>query len=130
MWPEIESALHSEMDHVEELKLIEVATAGGEGNGRGAFGLPAILGALEKGEVQIMLWQPRCNTPGEPASTCTNRGHFRPRLIKSCDLCGQPARQFLRSEEALIRRVIGHRLDDDAIEMRMIGRTEVPLTEE
>jgi hypothetical protein len=73
MWPEIESALHSElrdvlighfridpglatpeqvqqrseqlireMDHAEELKLIEVATAGGEGNGRGAFGLPAV----------------------------------------------------------------------------------------
>jgi hypothetical protein len=68
--------------------------------------------------------------PGEPASTCTNRGHLRPGLIKSCDLRGQPARQFLRSEEALIRRVIGHRSDDNAIEMRMIGRTEVPLTEE
>jgi peptide subunit release factor 1 (eRF1) len=160
MWPEIEVPLHSDLrrallghfgidpglasaedvrksardlikeaEHGEMLNLVEAATAGAEGDGRGVRGLPAVLRALEQGEVRTILWQPRLNDPGQPASVCTNCKHIRPGAIKDCDLCGQPTRQFLRAEEALIRSVLG-RGPNHAIELRLISRHEVPLTDE
>jgi peptide subunit release factor 1 (eRF1) len=160
MWPEIQGSLHSDLhrallghfgidpglasaedvrrcaqplikkaEHDEMLNLVEAATAGAEGDGRGVRGLPAVLRALEQGEVRTILWRPRPNDSGQPASVCTNCKHIRPGAIENCDLCGQPTHQFLRAEEALIRRVLG-RVPSHAIELRLISRHEVSLTEE
>jgi peptide subunit release factor 1 (eRF1) len=116
-------------DRCETLNLLEAATAGAEGNGRGVRGLPGVLRALEQGEVRTILWQPRPNEPGQPACVCTNCKHIRPGAIENCDLCGQPTHRFLRAEEALIRSVLG-RGPNHAIELRLISRDKAPLTDE
>jgi hypothetical protein len=160
MWPEIEASFHSDLHRAfqgrfrvdpglataEEVRacaedlikesergemrnLVEAATAGADGDGRGVRGLPAVLRALEQGEVRAILWQPHPNAAGQAAAVCTNCKHIRPGAIESCDLCGQPTHQFLRAEEALIRSVLG-RGPGHGIELRLIPRSEVPLTEE
>lgn len=72
----------------------------------GAMGLPAVVDALERNEVRLLLLpDPRARF-GEPAWLCSRCGHLDLDSREKCALCGAQMRRFPRADEALVRKAL------------------------
>jgi peptide subunit release factor 1 (eRF1) len=100
----------------EHLNLLHQTVGAAAADARGAVGLPAVLRAIEKGEVQTLVWTPRQNAEAHPVGACRNCGHLRLGEERTCDLCGQEMHVYARAEEALVRRALQSRLEVRVIE--------------
>lgn len=118
-------AFIQELERREDLNLLQQAAGGAAADARGAVGLPAVLRAIEKGEVQTLVWTPRQNTKEQPIGVCRNCGHLQLGQEGACDLCGQEMQVYARAEEALVRRALLWTL-----EMRVIEDATLPPPDE
>jgi hypothetical protein len=104
-------------------------------------GEPAVIEALEQGEVRTLLWAaprtlssvsrsrgspaPEGNGATQSASLCPHCGHLESRPVNACGLCGTQMHRFGRAEEALLRHALGRNL-----EARMLTYATLPPPDE
>ncbi|MFZ3211141.1 MAG: hypothetical protein WA188_06460, partial [Terriglobales bacterium] len=83
--------------------LIREVMGGAQRNGRGKVGLRGVLGALEQGEVQTLLFGEAFYAPG---SECGNCGHLDSNLVDTCPACGKNTRELEDLTDAILRRAL------------------------
>jgi len=90
----------------EEDILVDQAVGEARRGGLGVVGLPAVLDAMDKGEVRtLLLSQERLASSQDSAgaSICIACSHVQSGTVVACELCGNPMHQFASAEEALLR---------------------------
>ena len=87
----------------ERQALIREVMGSAQRNGRGKVGLRGVLEALERGEVQTLLFGEAFYAPG---SECSNCGHLDSNLVETCPACGQPTRELEDVTDAILRRAL------------------------
>jgi peptide subunit release factor 1 (eRF1) len=87
----------------ERQALLGEVMGGAQRNGRGKVGVRGVLEALERGEVQTLLFGEAFYAPG---SECSNCGHLDSNLVETCPGCGQPARELEDLTDAILRRAL------------------------
>ncbi len=112
-------------DRDDEMRLVEKTLGGAASNGLGAVGLPAVIEALEKGEVRTLLWPNGSRRSARGASLCENCAHLDANDLHACTLCGARMRRFEHAEEALLRHTLGR-----SIEVRMLHSATLPQPDE
>ncbi len=87
----------------ERQALIREVMGSAQRNGRGKVGLRGVLEALERGEVQTLLFGEAFYAPG---SECSHCGHLDSNLVETCPACGQPTRELEDVTDAILRRAL------------------------
>ncbi len=92
-----------EREASERQALVREVMGGAQRNGRGKVGLRGVLEALERGEVQTLLFGEAFYAPG---SECSNCGHLDSNLVDTCPACGQRMRALEDVTDAILRRAL------------------------
>jgi len=117
-------ALIAQESSREEAIMVEQAVGEARRGGLGVVGLPAVLDAMDKGEVRtLLLSQERLASSEDTAgaSICTACSHVQLGTAAVCELCGNPMHYFASAEEALIR----HRGPRE-VDLHAIRNAELP----
>ena len=87
----------------ERQALIREVMGSAQRNGRGKVGLRGVLEALERGEVQTLLFGEAFYAPG---AECSNCGHLDSNPVDTCPACGQRTRELEDVTDAILRRAL------------------------
>jgi peptide chain release factor subunit 1 len=88
--------------------LIREVLGGAQRNGRGKVGLRGVLEALERGEVQTLLFGEAFYAQG---SECVNCRHLDSNIVDNCPACGQRINELQDITDAILRRALDTNID-------------------
>lgn len=88
--------------------LVREVLGGAQRNGRGKVGLRGVLEALERGEVQTLLFGEAFYAQG---SECPNCGHLDSNIVDNCPACGQRINELQDITDAILRRALDANID-------------------